>query len=114
MVLWSRWARDWWWKELGDCAEERQAGTNAGRRHVRQETRVLPLDTEDSVVDFRLRGGGAFGFLVHGMADGCKSCTMPLGALSGWTAAELLNSETCFAVGSWIAPRKHRETDMRS
>lgn len=52
----------------------RRTGLTLGYRHVRQEARVLPLDTEDGVVDFCLRGGGAFGFLVHGMADGCKSC----------------------------------------
>lgn len=64
-------------KELERVAEGSSNRTNAGRRHVRQETRVLPLDTEDGMVDLRLRGGGAFGFLVHGMADRCKFRAIP-------------------------------------
>jgi hypothetical protein len=62
-------------QELGmDQLEEEGSGTTGqaltyATRHVRQETRVLPLDSAHCLVVFRIRDCGPFCIPLHGLPD---------------------------------------------
>ena len=55
-------------------------------RHVREEARILPLDTTHGLVDRHLRAGGAGSVLVHGLEDGCE---FEYSRLRGWLDVKL-------------------------
>lgn len=97
----------WDAQELGTEPLEEGAGTpeqalTHATRHVRQETRVLPLDPAYCLVVFRIRDCSSLCFPLHGFPDRCESIPPLLAEHQRRMTGVLGASQQWMLVGSFI------------